>query len=62
MTVIGMTGAPGRAFARRCDLALVVPSKETPRVQEVHLVVGHLCCERAEQAVRPRPRKRRKPR
>lgn len=60
MTVIGMTGASGRAFARRCDLALVVPSQETPRVQEVHLVVGHLCCERAEQAVgslRPRPRR-----
>jgi D-sedoheptulose 7-phosphate isomerase len=59
MTVIGMTGASGRSFARRCDLALVVPSRETPRVQEVHLVVGHLCCERAEQALRARPRRRR---
>jgi D-sedoheptulose 7-phosphate isomerase len=59
MTVIGMTGVSGRSFARRCDLALVVPSRETPRVQEVHLVVGHLCCERAEQALRARPRRRR---
>lgn len=59
MTVIGMTGAMGRSFARRCDLALVVPSRETPRVQEVHLVVGHLCCERAEQALGTRPRRRR---
>lgn len=59
MTVIGMTGAAGRSFARRCDLALVVPSRETPRVQEVHLVVGHLCCERAEQALGTRPRRRR---
>jgi len=57
MTVIGMTGASGLAFARRCDLALVVPSQETPRVQEIHLVVGHLCCERDEQAVRTRPRR-----
>ena len=59
MTVIGMTGAMGLSFARRCDLALVVPSRETPRVQEVHLVVGHLCCERAEQALSTRPRRRR---
>lgn len=50
MRVIGLTGAGGGAFARRCDLGLVVPSRETPRVQEVHLVVGHLCCERAEAA------------
>ena len=60
MTVLGMTGESGRGFSRRCDLALVVPSRETPRVQEVHLVVGHLCCERAEQAVRNRPRRPRK--
>ena len=55
LTVIGMTGASGAAFARRCDLALVVRSRETPRVQEVHLVVGHLCCERAELALRTHP-------
>ncbi len=55
MRVAGMTGASGRAFARRCDLCLVVPSRETPRIQEVHLVVGHLCCGRAEEvAVRKR--------
>ena len=55
MRVAGMTGAGGRAFAKRCDLCLVVPSRETPRIQEVHLVVGHLCCERAEKAA---PRRR----
>jgi D-sedoheptulose 7-phosphate isomerase len=52
LRVIGMTGAGGTAFARRCDLCLVVPSRDTPRIQEAHLVVGHLCCERAEAAVR----------
>ena len=46
--VVGLTGARGAAFARRCDAALVVPSEETARVQEVHLLVGHLCCELAE--------------
>ena len=52
LRVVGMTGAHGAAFASRCDLCLVVPSRETPRIQEVHLVVGHLCCERADAAVR----------
>ena len=70
MRVMGMTGAGGRAFARRCDLCLVVPSRVTARVQEVHLLAGHLCCEAAEdvalrrakdakRAVRAEPRKRR---
>ena len=52
LRVVGMTGAAGAAFARRCDLCLVVRSRETPRIQEAHLVVGHLCCERADAAVR----------
>ncbi len=53
MHVMGMTGAAGRAFARRCDLCLVVPSRVTARIQEVHLLAGHLCCEAAE-ATAPR--------
>lgn len=49
MRVIGMTGASGKAFAAKCDECLVVPSTETARVQEVHLFVGHLWCEMAEE-------------
>jgi len=66
MRVIGMTGARGRAFAARCDECLVVPSEETPRVQEIHLLVGHLWCEMAEEragtrrAAKPRPRSRKR--
>lgn len=52
LKVVGMTGAKGAGFARRCDLCLVVPSRSTPRIQEVHLAVGHVCCERAEAAFR----------
>ena len=58
MRVAGMTGAAGTAFARRCDACVVVPSRETPRIQEVHLAVGPLCCELAESSAkqrRPRP-------
>jgi D-sedoheptulose 7-phosphate isomerase len=62
LRVIGMTGARGHAFARRCDEAIVVPSDETARVQEVHLLVGHIFCDRAEARVlteRPKRRSRR---
>jgi D-sedoheptulose 7-phosphate isomerase len=58
MRVAGMTGLGGRAFARRCDVALVVPSRETARIQEAHLLVGHLCCERAEALAPARRRAR----
>ncbi|HEX7076890.1 MAG TPA: D-sedoheptulose 7-phosphate isomerase [Candidatus Eisenbacteria bacterium] len=58
MRVIGMTGGRGRGFARLCDDCLVVPSDETPRVQEVHLLVGHLWCGMAETAALG-PRRRR---
>jgi D-sedoheptulose 7-phosphate isomerase len=52
LKVVGMTGGAGRSLVRKCDVCLVVPSRFTPRVQEVHLVVGHLCCERAEAGFR----------
>ncbi|HYQ89727.1 MAG TPA: SIS domain-containing protein [Candidatus Binatia bacterium] len=58
LRVAGMTGQAGAAFARRCDVAVVVPSLETARIQEVHLLVGHICCERAEETARPPGRKR----
>jgi D-sedoheptulose 7-phosphate isomerase len=52
LKVAGMTGQGGTAFARRCDVAVVVPSMETARIQEIHLLVGHICCERAEAITR----------
>ena len=59
--VIGMTGEAGKAFARRCDAALVVPSLKTARIQEMHLLVGHILCERAEEiAGRRRPKQARR--
>jgi len=59
LRVVGMTGEGGKAFARRCDAALVVPSRETARIQEVHLLVGHICCERAEETAGRRGGRRR---
>lgn len=44
MTVIGMTGLKGAAFAKRCDIALVTPHELTPHVQEGHIAMGHAFC------------------
>jgi D-sedoheptulose 7-phosphate isomerase len=54
MAVAGLTGLAGARFARRCDVALVVRSRSTPRIQEAHLLVGHLLCGRAEELAAPR--------
>lgn len=58
MTVIGMTGPPGRRFAAQCDLALVAPGRSTPRIQEAHIALGHALCELVERAVFARPARR----
>ncbi len=48
LRVIGLTGAKGRAFARTCDAAFVVPHASSPRIQESHIAIGHILCEIAE--------------
>lgn len=49
---IGFTGEKGRlAMASQCDICMVVPSEDTPRVQEVHEFVWHVLCGTVEQAL-----------
>jgi D-sedoheptulose 7-phosphate isomerase len=49
MGVIGLTGATGGEMDGLCDLCLKVPSTITPRIQEGHILVGHLLCAHIEQ-------------
>ncbi|MBF0351838.1 MAG: D-sedoheptulose 7-phosphate isomerase [SAR324 cluster bacterium] len=42
--VIGLTGSSGGKMGTLCDLCLKMPSNETPRIQEGHILVGHLIC------------------
>lgn len=42
---IALTGGSGEPLASLCDLAVVVPSLRTSRVQEAHITIGHLWCE-----------------
>ncbi|MBN1405458.1 MAG: D-sedoheptulose 7-phosphate isomerase [Candidatus Omnitrophica bacterium] len=47
--VIALTGADGGQLAPLADLALVIPSHNTARIQEVHITVGHILCELIEE-------------
>jgi phosphoheptose isomerase len=53
MTVIGLTGAGGRAFVASCDAGVAVPSTVTARIQECHIAIGHLLCEAVDEAFAP---------
>ncbi|MGZ4689303.1 MAG: D-sedoheptulose-7-phosphate isomerase [Acidimicrobiia bacterium] len=48
---VGITGADGGKVAHVADVALIVPSTETPRVQEAHLFLGHELCHMVETTV-----------
>lgn len=46
---IGLSGRGGGDFNDICDINLVVPSKDTPRIQEMHIVIGHTICQLIDQ-------------
>lgn len=45
---IGLLGGDGGIIKPICDVSLVVPSNNTPRIQEVHILIGHIICELVE--------------
>lgn len=51
MLVVGMTGASGGKMREACDYLLNVPSAITPRIQESHILMGHILCELIEEGV-----------
>jgi D-sedoheptulose 7-phosphate isomerase len=48
---IGLTGASGGLMRGLVDVLIAVPSNETPRIQECHILVGHALCDAVEQAI-----------
>lgn len=48
---IGLTGASGGAMLEACDICIRVPSSETPRIQESHILIGHVLCCLVEEAM-----------
>lgn len=53
---IAFTGLKGAKFASKCDFAFVVPSEDTPRIQEVHITLGHVICQLVEDIIFEFPR------
>jgi D-sedoheptulose 7-phosphate isomerase len=49
MTTIGLSGQAGGQLRACCDLLLNVPSSDTPRIQEAHILIGHIICQAVEQ-------------
>ncbi|MFN3135551.1 MAG: SIS domain-containing protein [Candidatus Kryptonium sp.] len=48
MTVIGFLGRDGGKMKELCDLAIIVPSNNTQRIQEGHITIGHIISELVE--------------
>ena len=48
LKTIGLTGESGGKMENLCDIIIKVPSKDTPRVQESHIMIGHIICEIVE--------------
>ncbi len=48
MTVVAMTGASGGKLKNHCDILINIPSSDTPRIQEAHILIGHIICEIVE--------------
>ena len=51
MINIGMTGNRGGPMHDLCDFVFAVPSADTPKIQEGHLVLGHILCGLVESAI-----------
>jgi D-sedoheptulose 7-phosphate isomerase len=49
---VALTGAGGGKLAAEVDLCIRVPSAETPRIQEAHILIGHIVCHMIEEALR----------
>jgi D-sedoheptulose 7-phosphate isomerase len=54
LRTIGLLGGDGGRVASLVDIALIVPNTDTPRVQEVHIEVGHIICQLIEDELFPR--------
>lgn len=55
VTTVAMTGATGGAMREDADFLLNVPSEDTPRIQEAHIMLGHIICGIVEATLFPKP-------
>ena len=48
---VALVGKDGGEMARLADIALVIPSNSTPRIQESHILIGHILCDIIEKEI-----------
>jgi D-sedoheptulose 7-phosphate isomerase len=48
---LGLSGRGGGKMTEFCDLNLVIPSEDTPRIQEMHILIGHTICQAIDNAL-----------
>jgi D-sedoheptulose 7-phosphate isomerase len=53
LTTIGLTGINGGEMNGICDIIIKVPSDDTPRIQEAHILIGHIICQLIEEEIFP---------
>jgi D-sedoheptulose 7-phosphate isomerase len=49
--IVGLTGMNGTALKEISDITIMVPSDNTPRIQEAHIIIGHILCELVERTL-----------
>ena len=54
-TLVAMTGATGGELGHLVDILINIPSTDTPRIQEGHLLLGHILCEDVERRIFGQP-------
>ncbi len=51
LVTVGLTGKTGGKLAKAVDRCICIPSNQTPRIQEAHILTGHILCELVEESV-----------
>lgn len=54
MITVGFTGETGGKMKEHCKYLVNIPSKDTPRIQECHMLLGHTICELVEMELFPK--------
>jgi len=53
LITIGFTGRKGGEMNSICDIMIKIPSDDTPRIQEAHILAGHIICQLIEEEMFP---------
>ncbi len=51
ITTVALVGKDGGKMAQLADISLIVPSNSTPRIQESHILIGHILCDIIEKEI-----------